>query len=175
MGEPGFPLLPDEEVILKTQPGRKWYHVLFHSLLSMLLIWGAVAGSILWVRLLEVNLSLRDIEPRWIFPMTQLLYLAIIPALVIAWRVEAFIKLFTLEAVLTNQRILIRSTPRLWNRFSIDLNQVSSLSSEGLLNRVRFRLISSESAVYEVPRREEFLQAFAENTSYAPGGEDVSF
>lgn len=175
MDNAGLQLLPGEEVILKTQPGSKWYHLLFHSLLSILLIGGAVAGSIEWVRLLEVNLSLREIEPRWIFPLTQLLYLAVIPALVIAWRVEAFIKIFTLEVMLTNQRILLRSTPRLWSRVELDLEQIDSLSPEGLLSRVRFRFISSESAVYEVPGRDEFLQAFAENTSYVPGGEGTSF
>lgn len=173
MRENRFQLQPGEEVILQTQFGREWYHVAFNILVGLLYIALAILGGRWWVRLLDESLGLREIEPWWVFPLTQTFYLTMIPILVTAWRAESYFKLFAVEALLTDRRIFLKATPHLWDRTEISLADITLLSEEGFSSDVRFARHSGVSAVYQVPQRTVFIQAFDEITGFRQAGEKI--
>jgi len=127
MGTTNLQLQGDEQIICQTYPPRAWYKVV-----------GITVGMLfICIMFLDVYIfaGTQALEFFGIFfptgtaaLLTQFLFLGIIPLILLFIWVNRIVQMFTTEAVLTNQRILIKGYPRFWSRQEVKLDDVTEVT-----------------------------------------------
>lgn len=127
MSAANLQLQGDEQIICKTHPPRVWHNAVGITVV-MLFICSVFLDVYIFVGTQAFEFF-SILFPREIADLlTQFLFLGVIPLILLFIWVNHIVQMFTTEAVLTNQRILIRGYPRFWSRQEIKLNDVAEVT-----------------------------------------------
>jgi hypothetical protein len=119
---------PEEKILYRTIPNRKWYVYIWKIISGVVGI--AIMTFIIFSLLAApTEKTLASFLPTGVArTMTDILYLGLLPLIAIAWVAEEAFSTFIGEFILTDQRIWTRGSPYFWSQNETPLNDIASLT-----------------------------------------------
>ncbi len=119
---------PDEIILQRIHPDRKWYLLAWRIFLS-LFEWAVLILIVSAIFLDPVKGFLSSFFPPHLAATTaQVLCFGLAPLLIAAWQVEDLIRVSTHEIVLTNQRIWMKGSPYAWSSGELPIDEIESMA-----------------------------------------------
>ena len=154
---------PDESILYRSQPTRKWYSIAWRIGVGIL----EVVVFILFC--LTTFTSLAKVLLATFLPaglaegLSRFIFQGIAPLLVIAWFAEDTARIFTSELVLTSQRVWTQGSPFAWTPGrETPLSDIKSMSHRRDVLFIHLKS-TRKTQVLMLPDSEQIADAFAQS------------
>jgi hypothetical protein len=159
-----FQLNPDESILYRSSPSRKWYAVLWRIALgifevALFMLFSFTAFTSLAKGLLAIFLPADMADG-----VSRVLFQGMAPLLVIAWLVEDTVRIFKSELILTSQRIWTKGSPFAWTPDrETPLSEIRSMSAQRDTLFVHLKS-TKKTQVHMFPDCKEIAKTFTQFT-----------
>jgi len=155
-----FQQYPDETILFRSSPNRKWYALAWGIGLEFLEVGLLVLFSFTALTSLTFSILVK-VLPANIADLTgRILFQDVAPILIIAWFIEDTARIFTSEFILTNQRIWTKGAPYAWSRGrETDLSAIESMSSRRGALFIHLKN-NKKAEVHLLPDAKEIVKSF---------------
>jgi hypothetical protein len=119
---------PEEEILYRTTPNRKWY----------VYAWKIISGILGITVLIFIIYSLfagptervvsSILPPGAARVLVNIFYLGLLPLAALAWVLEEAVSTYIGEFILSNQRIWVHGSPYYWSQTETPLSDIASLT-----------------------------------------------
>jgi hypothetical protein len=119
---------PEEEILYRTPPNRKWYVYVWKVISSIvgITILTFILYSLLASRTESVLISFLPAGAA--HTLINMVYLGLFPLAAFAWAAEDITATYIGEFILTNKRIWVRGSPYVWSQVETPLDDIASLT-----------------------------------------------
>jgi hypothetical protein len=119
---------PEEEILYRTTPNRKWYVYVWKIISSIvgITILIFILYSLLASRTESVLISYLPL--RTTRALINILFLGLFPLIALAWAAEDIAATYIGEFILTNKRIWMHGSPYVWSQVETPLDDIASLT-----------------------------------------------
>ncbi len=168
--ETKFALKPEEAILYRSLPVRKWVDVALRIGLGIIEVVAFGLVSFTALTSLATGLLGKMLPADVANLIGRILFQAIAPLLVIGWLVEDTARIFSSELILTTQRIWTRGHPFAWTRErEIPLNDIKSMTfrRDSLFIHLRS---TRKTPVYGLADGKQIIKAFTQFTGKTEEG-----
>jgi hypothetical protein len=120
---------PDETILYRSQPYRKWYDFAWRLGLTLFEVAIFILFSVTAFMSLAGALLSKFLSPEMAAMISGIIFKDAAPVLIIAWFAEDTARTFISELVLTNQRLWTKGSPYAWTRsWETPLDNIRSMT-----------------------------------------------
>jgi hypothetical protein len=159
-----FNLNPDELILYRAQPSRKWYVLAWRIVVGLIEVAVFILFSFTAFTDLAKALLVTFLPVNFADALSRIIFQGIAPLGVIAWFAEDIARIFSSELILTNQRVWTKGAPYAWTAGrETPLSDIKSMSSRRDALFIHLKS-TRKTQVYALPDGKQIVKVFLQFT-----------
>jgi len=157
-----FNLNPDESILYRSQPARKWYVLAWRIGVEVLEVIVFILFSFTALDTLANGLLASFLPSGLAETLSRVIFQDLVPVLIIGWFFEDVARIFTAELVLTTQRLWTRGYPFAWTPGrETSLSEIKSMTFRRDALFIRYKS-SKKTQVHVLSDGKEVAKVFSQ-------------